>query len=176
MKIIVIYKSKSGYTKTYAKWISEDLNCALKAADDITIEELEKYDVIIYGGGLYAVGINGIALIKKNFNLLCNKKIIVWATGANPGREEELQQVWDYNFNKEQLKSIKTFYLRGGFDYKKLNKIDKILMNMLKIRLKLKKVRTEDQQGMLEAYDIAEYHCDKENTKDLIEYVKGLIV
>ncbi|MBS4959124.1 MAG: flavodoxin, partial [Clostridium sp.] len=75
-------------------------NCDLKVADDITIEELEKYDVIIYGGGLYAVGINGLALIKKNYDLLCNKKIVIWATGASTGREEELQQVWDYNFNK----------------------------------------------------------------------------
>lgn len=100
MKTIVIYKSKSGYTETYAKWISEDLNCDLKVADDITIEELEKYDVIIYGGGLYAVGINGLALIKKNYDLFCNKKIVIWATGASTGREEELQQVWDYNFNK----------------------------------------------------------------------------
>lgn len=45
---------------------------------------------------------------------------------------------------------------------------------MLKMRLKLKKVKTEDEQGMLEAYDIVEYHCNKENIKDLIEYVKVL--
>lgn len=176
MKTIVIYKSKSGYTETYAKWISEGLNCDLKTAKDITGEDLEKYDVIIYGGGLYAVGINGISLIKKNYNLLSNKKIIIWATGSNPGKEEELQQVWNYNFNKDQLNSIKTFYLRGGFDYTKLNTVDKVLMNMLKIRLKLKKQRTEDEQGMLDAYDIAEYHCNKENIKNLINYVKGLYI
>lgn len=108
MKIVVIYKSKSGYTETYAKWISEGLNCDFKRAEDTTVEDLEKYDVIIYGGGLYAVGINGISLIKENYSLLCNKKIIVWATGANLGREEELQQVWECNFSKKQLSSIKT--------------------------------------------------------------------
>lgn len=74
------------------------------------------------------------------------------------------------------MNSIKTFYLRGGFDYTKLNTVDKILMNMLKIRLKLKKQRTEDEQGMLDAYDIAEYHCNKENIKNLINYVKGLYI
>ena len=56
----------------------------------------------------------------------------------------------------------------------KLNTADKILMNMLKIKLRLKKQRTEDEQSMLDAYDIAEYHCNKENIKDLIGYVKGL--
>lgn len=174
MKSIVIYKSKSGYTETYAKWIAEELKCDLKQASDVAINELQKYDVIIYGGGLYAVGINGIRLIKANYNLLSNKKLIVWATGANPGREEELQKVWNNNFTEEHLKNIKTFYLRGGFDYKRLNAADKILMSMLKIKLKLKKDRTEDEQGMLDAYDIAEYNCNKENIKDLIEYIEGL--
>lgn len=139
MKTIVIYKSKSGYTETYAKWISEDLDCALKCPSDITIEEIKQYDTIIYGGGLYAIGINGIDLIKKNFSLLSDKNIVVWATGVNPGKEDELKEVWNHNFTEEQLKSIKTFYLRGGFDYKKLNAGDKLLMNMLKIKLKLKK-------------------------------------
>lgn len=174
MKAIVIYKSKSGYTETYAKWIAEELKCDLKQASDVAINELQKYDVIIYGGGLYAVGINGVSLINTNYSSLVNKKIIVWATGANTGRKEELLQVWNHNFTKEQLKNIKTFYLRGGFDYKRLNITDKILMNMLKIKLKSKNNRTEDEQGMLDAYDIAEYHCKKENIKDLIKYVKGL--
>lgn len=49
-------------------------------------------------------------------------------------------------------------------------------MNMLKIRLKLKKQRTEYEQGMLDAYDIAEYHCSKENIENLINYVKGLYI
>lgn len=106
MKIIVIYKSKSGYTKTYAEWISKDLNCDIKDVKDITISELEGYDVIIYGGGLYATGINGISILKKNYHLLKNKKLIVWATGENPGRESDLQKVWQHNFTDEQLKKI----------------------------------------------------------------------
>lgn len=174
MKTIVIYKSKSGYTKTYAQWIAEELSCDLKSADEISVNDLKDYDVIIYGGGLYAVGINGISLIKKNFQILQNKKIIVWATGSSPGREDEMQQVWNYNFTKEQLSFIKTFYLRGGFDYKSLNPGDKILMSMLKIRLKLKSQRTEDEQGMLDAYTIPEYHCEKENIKELVSYVRDI--
>jgi menaquinone-dependent protoporphyrinogen IX oxidase len=173
MKTIVIFKSKSGYTKTYAQWIAQELNCDLKSAEEISSDELQKYDVIIYGGGLYVVGINGISIIKKNYEILHNKKIIVWATGSNPGRKEELHQVWKHNFTNEQLNTIKTFYLRGGFEYKKLNMGDKVLMSMLKIRLKMKNQRTEDEQGLLDAYEIPEYHCKKENIKNLVEYVRG---
>lgn len=174
MKTVVVYKSKSGYTKTYAEWIAEELQCDLRTGDNTTIDDLDQYDVIIYGGGLYAVGINGISLIKNNFDKLHNKKLIVWATGSSPGREDELEKVWAYNFTSEQMKKVKTFYLRGGFDYKKLGTIDKVLMRMLQVRLKIIKDKTEDQQGMLEAYDIPEYHCNKENMKPLIEYVRSL--
>lgn len=174
MKTVVVYRSKSGYTKTYAEWIAEELQCDLRTGDNTTIDDLDQYDVIIYGGGLYAVGINGISLIKNNLDKLHNKKLIVWATGSSPGREEELKEVWAYNFTPEQMKHIKTFYLRGGFDYKKLNTGDKVLMRMLQVRLKLIKDKTEDQQGMLKAYDIPEYHCNKEHMKPLIEYVRSL--
>ena len=174
MKIIVVYKSKTGYTEQYAKWIAEDLDCDLKEANEISMKELDNYDVIIYGGGLYAVGINGISIIKKNYELLKDKNVVVWATGSSPGREEELNQVWKFNFSEEQLASIKTFYLRGGFDYKKLNTGNKVLMNMLKVRLKLKKQRTEDEQGMLEAYSIPEYHCQRSNISGLVQYIKVL--
>lgn len=173
-KTVVIYKSKSGYTKTYAEWIAKELQCELKENNHLKLEDIKDYDTIIYGGGLYAVGINGIDLIKKNLNALKGKNIIVWATGSSPGREDELDQVWDYNFSKEQRSKIRTFYLRGGFDYTKLNTGDKILMKMLKMKLKAKKDRTEDEDGMLKAYDIAEYHCKQENTKELIAYVKEL--
>ncbi|HKM34464.1 MAG TPA: flavodoxin domain-containing protein [Lachnospiraceae bacterium] len=174
MKTVVVYRSKSGYTRTYAEWIAEELQCDLKIGDNTTIEDLDQYDVIIYGGGLYAVGVNGISLIKNNLDKLHSKKLIVWATGSSPGREEELGEVWAYNFTPEQMKKIKTFYLRGGFDYKKLSTGDKVLMRMLQVRLKLIKDRTEDQQGMLEAYHIPEYYCNKENINPLIEYVRSL--
>lgn len=174
MKTIVIYKSKTGYTKTYAEWIAEELNCDIKSAETVSKEDFKQYDVIIYGGGLYALGINGISLIKKNYEELKNKKIVVWATGSNPGRPDEMESVWKHNFTPEQLSTIKTFYLRGGFDYKLLKTGSKILISMMKKFLEVKKHRTEDEQGLLEAYSIPEYHCDQKNTKELIEYVRGL--
>lgn len=174
MKTIVVYKSKTGYTKTYAQWIQEELQCDVKEATEITPEELQGYDTIIYGAGLYAVGINGIKLITENFDSLKDKRLIVWATGSSPGRPEEMKEVWNHNFTEEQLTHIKTFYLRGGFDYTKLQPGDKVLMKMLKTKLKMMRNKTEDAIGMLHAYEVPEYHCKKENCKDLLDYVKGI--
>ena len=68
-KTVVIYRSVYGYTKTYAEMIAEELTCDLRESSEISPDDLLSYDTIIYGGGLYAIGINGINLLKKNYEL-----------------------------------------------------------------------------------------------------------
>lgn len=172
MKIVVIYKSKSGFVKKYAEWIKEELSADIFDAENITVDKLLDYDTIIYGGGLYAVGINGIKIITKNFNKLKDKKIIVFASGASPYREEVISEILNNNFSLEQQKYIKLFYMRGGFDYSKLTLIDKVLMKLLKFKLKKKSELTADERGMLKAYDNPIDFTNKKNIKELIQHLK----
>ena len=51
-KIAVIYKSKYGASRTYAKWISDKLHADLFEADNISTETLNNYEVIIFAGSL----------------------------------------------------------------------------------------------------------------------------
>ncbi|MBP2631746.1 MAG: flavodoxin, partial [Firmicutes bacterium] len=78
---------------------------------------LISYDTVIYGGGLYVVGINGVKDITQNIGKLKAKKVIVFATGVTPSREETIREVRDKNFTIEQQRHIRFFYLRAGFDY-----------------------------------------------------------
>lgn len=173
-KIVVVYKSKTGFSRKYAEWISEKLQCDLKENEKLKVDEISGYDTIIYGGGLYASGINGIKLLKDNFERLKEKNLIVYATGASPGRDEEMNQVWAMNFSEEQNRKIKKFYLRGGFDYSKLSMGNKVLMSMLKGKLQSEKNPGEDETGMLAAYDKPVDYTDKENLKELIDYIGSL--
>ena len=104
MKTIVAYKSKSGYTKTYAEWIAQELDCDIK--ENAELSDIIGYDTIIYGGGMYAGGFNGIKLITKNLDKLSGKKIALFAVGSNPGREHEMQPFWDKVLTAEQQKQI----------------------------------------------------------------------
>lgn len=169
MKTIVAYRSKSGYTKKYAQWIAEELGCDIR--EDPELSDIAGYDTIIYGGGMYAGGFNGVKLITRNPDKLSGKKIALFAVGSNPGREHEMKPFWDRILTAEQQKTIGHFYLRGGFDFDKLTASDKILMKMLKVRLLNKKERTEDEQGMLDAYDTPVDFSNKENIRPLIEFV-----
>lgn len=173
MKIVVIYKSKTGFSKKYAQWIADELSADIFEISESTIEIIKTYDIVIFGGSLHAVGISGINFITKNFDKLKNKKIVVFATGASPARENVIREVTSRNFTLEQQKSIKFFYLRGGFDYNKLGFIDKILMTVLKMKMKNKKELTSDEKGMLTAYSNPVDFTKRENIKELISYVKS---
>lgn len=173
MKTIVIYKSKAGYVKKYAQWIAEELSADILEASKVEAKMLCAYDTVIYGGGLYAVGINGIKLIKQNIDSLKGKKVVVFATGSSPWREGVIDEVRNKNFTEEQQKVIRLFYMRGGFDYSKLRPADKILMLMMKRILKKKKDKTSDEEGLLASYDHPVDFTDKKNIAELISYVKA---
>lgn len=173
MKTIVVYKSKTGYTKTYAEWIAAEVGADIRENYKLNIEELMEYDTIIYGGGMYAGGINGLTLIKNNYERIKDKNIAVWSTGANPGREEEIQAVWEQHFSKEQLMHIKTFYLRGGFDLSKCGVKDKLLMRMLVSHLKKQEQLPEDGEGIISMCESPVDFREKKNIEPLCAWIRS---
>jgi len=174
MKTVVVYKSLSGFTKKYAEWIAEDLSADLSEAKKIDIDKLQKYDTIIYGGSLHAAGISGVKIIKNNLNELRDKNIIIFTTGASPPKESTISEIRDNNFSVEEQKQIRFYYFRGGFDFNKLNLINKILMTLFKWITQLKRDKTPDEKGMLAAYSKPVDFTKKENIKELLEYVRSL--
>ena len=174
MKFLVIYKSKTGFTKKYAEWIAEKLSADLYNYNQINKELFKVYDVVIYGGSLHAVGIEGIKLIKDNLDILNGKKIVVFAVGASPFRKETVEEVKNQNFTKEQLEQVQFYYLRGGFNYKRLPFFDKVLMRLLQLKLKRKKILTVDEKGMLNAYNKLVDFTLKKNTNEIVCYVRSL--
>ena len=173
MKTIVIYKSKTGFAKKYAEWIAEDLDADIFEVSKITVDMLEDYDTVIYGAGLYAVGINGVKYITQNLEKLKNKKIVIFATGMSPTREDVINEVKDKNFTLIEQKYIRFFYIRGGFDYSKLKPFDKILMTLLKYRIKLKnkKKLTEDERGMLASFNKTVDFVVRKNINEILNYI-----
>ena len=93
IETIVIYKSKTGFTKRYAEFIAEDLDAEIYELQEIKIEDINKYDTIVYGGGLYAGSINGIDFINKNIDNFKKHKIIVFATGLCTGNNDEINKI-----------------------------------------------------------------------------------
>lgn len=173
MKAVVVYKSKSGFVKRYAQMIGKALSADVLEASGVKIDTLLAYDTVIYGGGLYVGGINGLKLITGNMDKLKGKKLIVFATGATPVREETIEELRQGNFTPEQQQNIRFFYLRGGFDYSKLNAKDKFLMTLMKWKIKCTKQKTADQKGLYEAYAKPVDFVKEKNIEALVAFAKG---
>ena len=173
MNAIVVYKTKYGSTKQYADWIGEELNCRVTDAKDITAEELQNYDTIIYGGGLYAEVINGVSLITKNIDKLKDKKIAVYTTGITPidCREYYDKLVVEKNFKAGVPESVKIFNFTGKMVIDELSLVHKTALKTLKKIMLSKKEPTEMEKLLIELCDADGDFSDRSQIVDLISYV-----
>lgn len=171
--ILVVYKSKTGFTKKYSEWISEALNCQTLPLEAVNISEVLKYDIVIFGGGIYASKINGIKFITNNLEALKNTHLIIFATGATPlSATEKVNQFKQTNIPGES--NIPFFYLQSGMNYKNMGIIDKLIMNVLKFALKTKKNKDSIEMGAMEAISDSYDNSNLKAIDPLINYVKNI--
>lgn len=176
VKIVVVYTSLSGFTAAYAKWIAEEVSADLFTLEEISVGLLQNYSVVVYGGSLHMVGITGYKRLQKYLLQLPDKKLVLFTTGASPQRDETVEEVRNANLSAEEQKTIPFFYFRGGFNYDRLDLLNKILMTLLKWKLKLIRNKTPDMLGMLNVYDHPMDFTRRDAIAQLVEVVKHLSV
>ncbi len=174
MKAIVIYKSKYGSTKTYAQWIAEELSCKAVDAKNVKADELENYDTIIYGGGLYAEVIAGVTLITKNLDKLNDKKIIVYTTGITPidCREYYDKLVLEKNFKKGVPENVRIFNFLGKMVVSELSLVHRTAIKSLKKLMSGKENPTEMEKLLIDLCDCDGDYTDRKSIYELVEYAQ----
>jgi len=130
-KTIILYQSKYGATKKYAEWLSEELSCDVMITKESDIKTVQQYDIAILGGGIYAGGIAGLSFIKKHYEVLKNKKVIVFAVGASPYDERAMDEVRKRHF-KGNLFDLPCFYCRGAWNEEAMTWKDRALCGIMK--------------------------------------------
>jgi menaquinone-dependent protoporphyrinogen IX oxidase len=177
-KVLIMYYSKYGTAKKYAKWIAEELNGDIFDIKNIKQNILVNYDTIILGSGLYAGNINGISILLENYEMLKEKKIIVFTCGLADCNKIETINTINKRFEKaipeNNRKNIKLFCLRGSINYKKLNLKHKIMMWLLKKMIMKKGLNklNEEAKDFIETYGKTIDFTDKNNIKEIINYCK----
>ncbi len=175
MKTIVVYKTKYGSAKTYAKWIGEELSCKVTDVADITVDELKEYDNIIYGGGLYAEVINGVSIITRNMDKFKNKKIAVYTTGITPidCREYYDKLVVEKNFKTGVPEEIKLFNFTGKMIIQELSLVHRTALKSLKKIMLAKTNPTPMERLLVELCDADGDFCDRNQICGLIDYINN---
>lgn len=135
----IVYETNSGSTKRYAEMMGKKLDIPVLSLEE-ALKTLPKEDNVLYLGWVMANKIQGLKKAKKRFKLVC-----ACAVGMNPASEKYSKIITEANSADCPL-----FYLRGTLDYSKLNRIQKMLLNSIRIDLeKQKKPGTEDIISLL---------------------------
>lgn len=171
-KVIVIYKSNTGFTQKYAEWIGEELKCKVISIKNVDFNDLENYNTIIYGGGLYAGQINGLKVIKNKLTKIKDKNKIVFVTGAASQEGIKIDVIENTNFSSEEKEGIHLFYFRSGINYEKMGVGSKLLMGIFKTMLKMTKNKSPENQAAYDSIKNSNDYSKKEYINPVIDYVK----
>ena len=131
MNGIILYQSKYGATKKYAQWLSEKTGFPCVETKQAKTANVQIYDTLLLGGGIYASGIAGLSFLKKNIKNLQGRKIIVFCVGASPYEEKAYREIVARNM-KDELSDIPCFYCRGAWDMEAMSIVDRNLCSLLR--------------------------------------------
>lgn len=129
-KGLILYKSKYGATRKYVDMLREESDCDVWENGNRGSFDPEKYDWLVFAGGIYASGISGLDVLEKNYTRLKNRKIAVFCVGASPLEEKALEEIKVRNL-RNGLKDIPLFYGRGAWDESSMSWKDRTLCRML---------------------------------------------
>lgn len=170
---IIVYQSKYGATKKYVDWLVDETGFHVVETAKANIKEIEKYNTVVLCGGIYASGIAGLSFIRKNYNRLKNKKIVVFCVGASPFEKEAFDEIKKRNL-KEDLKDVLIFYGRGAWDEENMTFKDRTLCKLLHKAIEKKDPSTYEpwMKALMDSIGKKCDWTDKEYLKPLLDNIK----
>ena len=170
MKKVVVYKSRTGFTKRYAEWIGEALACEVVDYNKLKTLAVDDIDVIIYGSRVHAGMIDSLSKVK---DYLKDKKckLVVFATGATPiEAKQQIENIVTANFSGD---NTPFFYMQSGLCYEKMGVADKLIMKMLSKMLASKEDKSDAENGTATAISKSHDISSKEYIMPLIDFVQN---
>ena len=171
MKTAIIYVSQTGFTKRYAQWLAEEVQGDCMPLAEAEKRDFSAYDAIVFGGWCMAGTIKKLDWFKNKMVQWGDKKKAVFAVGASPVENPELEEGLRKIFAGEEWKDVSSFYCPGGICYERMKPVSKVMMKMF-VKM-LEKNKSEKEQAMAEmlakSYDIS----DRKYIEPVVEYLKG---
>lgn len=159
-KILVIYKSVTGFTKEYAEWIAQETGAALMDIKKVTPEIMSGFDTVVFGGRMHAGRIDGLKTAKQLLSQSHVAHFLIFATGAMPNDAKiTISEMWHNNLTPEELSEFPHFYMQAGLRYEKMPFLDRIMMKAFSAMMRKKKDKNETDRQLERAiagsYDIS---------------------
>lgn len=144
-KGLILYASKYGSTQQYARWLAKDTGFDLLCAEQSwDAAQLRRYDILVFGGGIYAGKIRGLAgFLKAAAQYAPTARLVVFSVGMMPLTPAYREQLKKANLASAP-EGTEFFCLPGEIQMDALRWADKIVVKMVAKTLQKK-------QGGLEA-------------------------
>ena len=165
MKNLVVFKSSTGFTKRYAEWIAEELKCESKSIKEVSKQELDNVDLVIYGGCIMGNMITGLDKIRKSYK----GKLVIFAVGSTPSGDKIVEEIKKQN----KIEEIPFYYMEGGFQFDKLGFFQKKMLNIVKKSAAKKENKTEQDIYMEKVLGTSFDNSDKKFIEPLIKCVEN---
>lgn len=172
-KTILVYKSETGFTKRYAEWIARETGCDLMELKKLTPAALKGYELVVFGSRLYAGTLDGLKKMMKIHAQAGAGQLILFATGSAPAAVGDIERTWKTNLSAEQLAAIPHFYMQSGLNYEDMCFIDRMLMKMLAIILRMKKNPSKESKALSRTIEKSFDSSDPKFIIPLVEYLKN---
>lgn len=161
--MVIVYESKTGFTKKYADMLAKKTNLKVFRVNELS--NVSKEEKIIFLGWMNAGKIQGLNKL-RNYNIKA-----VCGSGTGRTAEPNVETV----IARNNIGSTPFFYLRGGcLPLKKLKGMDKIMMSMF---VKILKGRKDKDESLIEAIYNIENGFDgvkEENLLPILEWFNKL--
>ena len=155
----IVYISKTGFTKNYAKLLSENIGLPAYTLEEAKVK-LNKNDAIIYMGWICAGKISGLTEANNMFDIKC-----VCCVGMTNPKLMDMKTLSEKNSVNEDV----LFYLQGGINREKLSKT---YLFLIKMAIKLSNFFAKEKDPAVNEYmDYIENGADfvrEINLKDVI--------
>lgn len=159
--MVIVYASKTGFTKKYADMLSA--RTGFKSVPVKDVSKIDKSEEIIFLGWMKVGKIQGLNKVRKyNIKVVC---------GSGTGRTAEPDTETVIARNK--IGNIPFFYLRGGcLPLKQLKGLDKIMLSMFVKVLKNRKDKDEETEEAINHFVNGYDGVKEENLEPVIQWLK----
>lgn len=140
--VLIIYKTKHHTTKQYAMWIQEEIKCDIVDVDSIHHVDLATYKVIVFGSWIYDDTIVIAPFIKKHWDILQKKQLVLFADGLTDPHDEKMEFILKRSLPKHIIEQINFFPLGGDLDFSRITFWDKVV---LKFKRKFRETHQKNQ-------------------------------
>lgn len=179
MKCLLVYQSKSGYTKRYMEMLAEQIEATVVELKSVNPAVFSEFEAIVFAGGVYAGKISGIKKFVKSLGRIIDKKLAVIAVGASPGSQALRDKLMTANLASDMAVGnlkLEFFYLQGGFDPEKLNYPLKTMLKMVSKGLQSKQLKnpeslTQGDREFLEFFQTVNDHTSAIQLQPIIQYL-----